>query len=105
MPCVQVWSLDINPDESRLAAGTNLPQLLFYSLAARSKDHLPFASGSRQLPARNDPLDESSGGTALLKELGGVQRRANERVACLRYCMGGGCVVVQAAGKQLELFR
>lgn len=106
---MQVWSLDINPDETRLAVGTNLPQLLFYSLNARSKDRLPFASGRGQLPATHDDSsaahDESDLSTVLLKELGAVQRRANERVAHLRYCMGGASIAVQAAGKQLELFR
>ncbi|KAK9805414.1 hypothetical protein WJX73_002742 [Symbiochloris irregularis] len=105
----EVWSLDVNPEEARLAVGTNLPQLLFYSITARSKDPLPFASGSRQRSTPQDDSaaaqDESSRSTALLKELGAVQRRANERVAHLRYCMGGGSVAVQAAGKQLELFR
>lgn len=38
---VQVWSLDIDPSSSRLAAGTNHNQLLLYAILERGTARVP----------------------------------------------------------------
>ena len=100
---VQIWSLDLDPSESRLAVGTSTPHMLVYKVGSRS-----WGGGSPAAASAH----ERSGGTAdadtvqgLLHAMGSIQRRATERVVQLRYGMRGSCIFVQSAGKQLELFR
>jgi U3 small nucleolar RNA-associated protein 12 len=97
----EVWSLDVNPSETRLVTAASDLELRVYALqpaggaaAAGAGDGEGGAAARSARAAAHD----------LLAPMGSVRRQAQERGARVRYDPGGALLGCLVAGKSLELF-
>lgn len=120
----EVWSLDVDPSETRLVAGCVDSDLRVYVI--RSGDDVTLQQQQQQPGSEeeDDVLPETllaaaaaaaaaAGGEQqqrrrqheLLVAMGTVRRAGQERVSLIRYSSSGQLLGVMGAGKSLELFR
>eukprot|EP00798_Chlamydomonas_sp_ICE-L_P003607 gene3607-13691_t len=93
----EVWTLDVDPDETRLITGATDQELRVYSIHEDSTASL----------ASENPDAEPSTATkhVFLKPMGSLRRQGNDRVAAVRFNEEGNLLACQGAGKTVELFR
>ena len=82
----EVWSLDLNPAQTRLVTAGSDPHLRFFRVE----------EGER----------EGEGAKEVLGSMGSVQRQSGDRAVTVRFeARGGGLLGCQAAGKTVELYK
>lgn len=83
----EIWSLDIDPRERFLVAGSADLELRFYQIKHDAEEI------------------ENSSKWEVLKQFGEIQRQSKDRVATLRFNKSGSLLACQAAGKTVEIYR
>lgn len=130
----EVWSLAVNPDETRLVAGCVDSDLRVYAIRAADElqgsaaaaagvnyqqdhdDHddaeqrvidamVAAAAGSDAAAQQQQQQRSGSSIHDLLVSVGSVRRTGQERVSLIRYDSSGEYLGVMGAGKGLEIFR
>ena len=83
----EVWSLDLDPEENYLVAGSSDPELRFYSV-------------------NNDALNSGMENKwEILKQFGEIRRQSKDRVGTVRFNSKGNLLACQTAGKTVEIYR
>lgn len=112
----EVWSMDLDPSETRLVTGATDHELRVYSVAGGDSTLPPpaAATAAAAVQSNGDGMDTEPGaGTDrgrrhdVLTLMGSVKRTAggSDRVSRLRFDGCGGLLCVMGTGKSLELFR
>jgi U3 small nucleolar RNA-associated protein 12 len=123
-----VWSLDVDPAETRLATGCTDAELRIYRINPGGEDG-GGKGGAAPTPARGGEPGQAAAaaeqqqaggggpsqaqavaGTSFLVPMGTVRRQSGERVETLRYAAvpgprGGVLLTCQAAGRVTEVYR
>ncbi|XP_010918696.1 uncharacterized protein [Elaeis guineensis] len=83
----EIWSLDIDPKERFLVAGSADLELRFYQIKHDAEEI------------------ENSNKWEVLKQFGEIQRQSKDRVATVRFNKSGSLLACQVAGKTVEIYR
>ncbi len=118
----EVWSLDVDPSETRLATGCSDNELRVFAINASDEDeeqqgaaHTAAAAaagdeGEEGGKGTQQPGPAASRGADFLVPMGSVRRQATDRAETVRYTSvpgahGGVLLTCQSAGKVTEVFR
>lgn len=119
----EVWSLAVNPDETRLVAGCVDSDLRVYTIRAPEEVQGLAAAATGPQGQQQADQDEDDGDDVTARQqqqqqrrsasshhdvlvfIGNVRRTGQERVSLIRYDSSGEYLGVMGAGKGLEVFR
>ena len=112
----EVWSLDVDPVETRLAVASSDSELRLYAIAGASGSSSGEDGAAAAAESSGGGGSSAAGATDFLVPMGSVRRQATDRAQTLRYSSGGGgggsggladatLLTCQAAGKVVEVFR
>ncbi len=104
----EVWSLDVNPAETRVVTAATDLRLRVYAIQHAAADASGTATADGDAGDAQQPGEGARSARAashdLLVPMGSVQRQAQERAARVRFDPSGSVLGCLVAGKSLELF-
>lgn len=113
-----MWSLDVDPSETRLATGSSDAELRVYQINAEVDEDgddvamtdAPGAAAGAGQQAAGQGGGRAAAGSSFLAPMGSVRRQAGERAETVRYASvpgphGGVLLTCQSAGKVTEVYR
>ncbi len=96
----EVWSLDINPIQTRLVTGAVDSVIRVWSLVAQE-----FPLLAKDPLSTEENKQEEQELTTYVKLIGTMERKSKERVACLRYNKEETMLACQAADDSVQIYK
>ena len=110
----EVWTLDVDPSETRLATGSSDAELRIYEINAGGGEVARGGEPGQAAAAADGQQQGQAGGATsgsdFLIPMGSLRRQAPDRAETLRYASlpgahGGVLLACQSAGKVAEVYR
>lgn len=99
----EVWSIDVDPSERRLVAGSIDSDLRVYAIEEEVQQDADTEGKTKEEAVENGKTEKRR--WDVLQHVGNVKRRSSDRVMTVRFSGTGTFLGCQEAGKTIEIYR